>query len=49
MELAREMGTIGKCKGCLYLNWNNGDYCSKLEEPLEELREDCQMWVVDHR
>lgn len=49
MEMAKEMGTIGKCKGCLYLNWNNGDYCSKLEEPLEELRENCDSWVVDHR
>lgn len=50
MELAEELGLIGKCQGCRYLDWNpNGDYCSKKNELLPELKEDCKDWAVDIR
>lgn len=50
MEAAKEYGTIGKCQGCRYLDYNpNGDYCSKKQIILIELKKDCEDWVVDIR
>lgn len=52
MELAEEMGWVGKCIGCLYLE---GDYCRKKDEILDEDeifgegRVDCEDWFVDYR
>ena len=45
MEMAREMGTIGQCKSCLYLN---GNRCDK-KGLLKKHRSNCKDWVVDHR
>lgn len=47
MELAKEMGTIGKCIGCLYLEYDN--YCMKKGKKLNERKSNCKDWVVDHR
>ena len=49
--MAKEMGTIGECIGCLYLDeLNNGNLiCTKYEEVLDETVENCEDWVVDHR
>ena len=53
MEMAEESGLIGKCGGCLYLDYRGRDsefkYCSKHNEVLEEEVVDCPDWVVDHR
>ena len=46
MELAEEMGWVGKCIGCLYLE---DDYCRKKDEILDEERVDCGDWFVDYR
>lgn len=48
MEIAKEMGYIGKCIGCLHLDGDGKDeYCKgKL---LKERKENCKDWVVDHR
>ena len=53
MEMAEELGVVGKCTGCLYLDFRGRDrdfrYCSKNKELLEEEIVDCPDWVVDHR
>ena len=46
MEMAEEMGYVGKCIGCLYLE---DDYCTKNEELLKEHKTNCEDWLVDHR
>lgn len=52
MELAEEMGWVGKCIGCLYLEDN---YCRKKDEILGEDEifgegiVDCEDWFVDYR
>lgn len=50
MRMAEEMGTIGKCKGCLYFG-KRGDYdwCEKKKEVLKNEKENCKDWIVDHR
>lgn len=47
MELAEEMGWVGKCIGCLYLEYDK--YCRKKGKKLKELKENCSDWVVDSR
>ena len=51
MEMAKEMGWIGKCRGCLYCDWIKSFgvvKCRKLGGLIKE-QEDCKEWVVDHR
>lgn len=47
MELAEEMGTVGKCVGCWYLEYK--DYCRKKDVYLNERKENCKDWCVDIR
>ena len=51
MEMAKEMGTIGKCISCLYFDeLNNGAlFCRQYDEVLDEEKEDCPDWLVDYR
>ena len=48
MEIAKEMGYIGKCIGCRRFDSDGRDeYCDgKL---LEERKENCKRWIVDIR
>ena len=50
MELAEEMGWVGKCRGCLYCNGYSETrvVCSK-KGVLNKPRENCDEWVVDSR
>lgn len=45
MRTAKEMGTIGKCISCLYLN---GNRCDK-KGLLKKHKTNCEEWVVDCR
>ena len=47
MEMAEEMGTVGKCIGCVYLEYD--DYCRKKGKKLKERKENCDDWVVEYR
>ena len=47
MRMAKEMGTIGKCISCLYLEYDN--YCRKKGKKLKERKENCSEWQVDFR
>ena len=50
MEMAKEMGWVGKCIGCLYTTtkYDDGDwYCTKRKKKTNQ--ENCPEWVVDHR
>ena len=47
MELAKEMGTVGKCIDCLHFEYDN--YCRKKGKKLNERKSNCKDWVVDHR
>lgn len=52
MEMAKEMGWIGKCRGCLhnlvYVDGVKGIvFCDKKGRVRE--RENCEDWIVDHR
>ena len=51
MEMAEEMGVVGKCEGCLYFDeLNNGSlFCRQYDEVLDETKENCKDWIVDHR
>ena len=50
MELAEEMGTIGKCCSCLHFDKPDGLlYCRLKEVILNEEVEDCPDWSVDYR
>lgn len=49
MELAEEMGWVGKCIGCLYLDRFNGVSICEKKGVLDEEVENCLDWVVDHR
>ena len=51
MELAEEMGWVGKCIGCLYFDKlpNGALVCNKKNEVLDNERENCEDWLVDHR
>ena len=45
--MAEEMGTVGKCIGCVYLEYD--DYCRKKGKKLKERKENCDDWVVEYR
>ena len=47
MELAEEIGWVGKCISCWYLEYK--DYCRKKGRKLKERKENCPDWVVDIR
>lgn len=50
MEMAEEMGWIGKCRGCLYCDTITTFglvTCQKRGKIREQ--ENCDDWVVDHR
>lgn len=50
MEMAEEMGYIGKCIGCLYcedITTYGLVNCQKKGEVRK--KDDCEDWVVDHR
>lgn len=51
MEMAREMGTVGKCIGCRYFEKlrNGALFCEKYDKILDEEKEDCSGWAVDIR
>ena len=50
MELAREMGWIGKCRGCLYCNGiTNFGFATCQKKGRIPEKENCPDWVVDHR
>jgi len=48
MEIAMEMGYVGKCIGCYHLDGDGeNEYCKgKL---LKERKENCKDWLVDMR
>lgn len=50
MELATEMGWVGKCRGCLYCNGitNYGLATCQKKGKVPE-KNNCKDWVVDHR
>ena len=50
MELAEEMGWVGKCRGCLYCDGitNFGLATCQKKGKIKE-KENCGEWVVDHR
>lgn len=50
MEMAKEMGWIGKCRGCLYCEGitNFGLATCQKKGKIHE-QEDCKDWIVDHR
>ena len=48
MELAEEMGYVGKCIGCHYFEKWNGLYCHKKNKKLDKEKENCPDWLVDH-
>jgi hypothetical protein len=50
MNMAEEMGHIGKCIGCLYAEkWDSSSlFCLKKGRRVKE-RENCKDWLVDHR
>ena len=50
MELAEEMGWVGKCRGCLYcdrITPSGLATCQKKGKVRQ--KENCKDWVVDHR
>lgn len=50
METAKEMGTVGKCRGCLYcdnISTIGMAVCQKKGKIKE--KENCKDWVIDHR
>lgn len=51
MEMAEEMGDIGKCRGCLYFDelCNGALFCRQYNEMLDEEQENCKDWLVDYR
>lgn len=50
MEMAKEMGYIGKCKGCLYYETNcQGVRFCQIHGVLSKEKENCKDWVVDSR
>lgn len=50
MELAEEMGTVGKCIGCHYFEGSDEVlYCAKKKKFLDKEKENCQDWLVNHR
>ena len=52
MEMAKEMGYVGKCIGCLHnLIYIDGDRRELLCEKKGIVKEktNCKEWVVDHR
>lgn len=50
MEMAKEMGYVGKCIGCLYCDHYSDTrvICSK-KGVLNKPKENCDEWIVDHR
>ena len=51
MEIAEEMGWVGKCRGCLHNEYYYTDdeiYCNKKQKTIPE-QTDCPLWVCDHR
>lgn len=50
MELAEELGVVGKCRGCLYCDGitNFGLATCQKKGKIKE-KENCEEWVVDHR
>ena len=50
MEMAKEMGTIGKCISCLHCDRYSKELivCSK-KGVLENEKNNCKDWIVDHR
>ena len=50
MELAEEMGWVGKCRGCLYCDHitTYGLVTCQKKGKIKE-KENCPQWVVDHR
>ena len=49
MELAEEMGWVGKCIGCHHFDSYNGLYCHKKNKRLTKEQENCKDWLVNHR
>lgn len=50
MKMAKEMGTIGKCRGCLYFDTNvEGVRHCQIKGVMREEQENCEDWIVDHR
>jgi hypothetical protein len=48
MEMAKEMGYVGKCIGCVHLDGDGVDeYCKG--KVLTERKENCKDWLVDMR
>lgn len=50
MELAEEMGWVGKCIGCLYCDdiTSTGSVNCQKKGKIKE-KENCKDWLVDHR
>lgn len=48
MEMAEEMGYVGKCIGCYHLDSDGEqEYCKG--KALKERKENCKEWLVDMR
>lgn len=48
MEMAKELGVVGKCKGCHYFEQSGEMYCDKKQKRLEKEKENCKDWLVYH-
>lgn len=49
MELAEEMGWVGKCRGCLYHDRITKGLVDCQKKGKTREKENCPEWVVDHR
>jgi hypothetical protein len=48
MEIAKELGYVGKCIGCYHLDGDGRyEYCKG--ELLDERKDDCRDWLPDMR
>ena len=49
MEMAKEMGTVGKCISCHRFNCFDGVPSCEKKGILDNEKEDCDDWIVNHR
>lgn len=49
MELAEEMGTVGKCIDCIYHIYIDDDIVDCKKHGRIPVRTDCEDWLVDYR
>ena len=49
MEMAKEMGTVGKCISCHRFNCFDGVPSCEKKGILDNEKENCDDWIVNHR